>query len=179
MNPREWQRTPLLLLRSGDSLQSGANKERPHTGARYFWPQSDIWLFGVKGYSPPKLLKVVPSEGLKSVKIYPWYEKRFCFWWSRDDSYWAWVTIFNGIHDRHAPRRQVKIRDQSLPRVTPRIRHLVSLRYKTLLKARKPKNDELWTQYRGLKNWATEEVRRAKCSYYSYLFDQAKDCKSY
>lgn len=55
----------------------------------------------------------------------------------------------------------------------------MNLRYKTLLKAQKTKNDELWTQYRGLRNWVTEEVRRAKCSYYSDLFDQVKDFKSY
>ena len=96
-----------------------------------------------------------------------------------DDSYLAWVTIFNGICDRHAPRRQVNISSQSLPWVTPQIRHLMNLQYKTLLTARKTKNDELWIQYRGLRNWVTEEVRRAKCSYYSDLFDQVKDCKSY
>ena len=73
----------------------------------------------------------------------------------------------------------MKIRSQSLSWVTPQIRHLMNLRYKTLLKAQKTKNDELWTQYRGLRNWVTEEVRRAKCSYYSDLFDQVKDFKSY
>ena len=31
----------------------------------------------------------------------------------------------------------------------------------------------------GLRNRVTEEVRRAKSSYYSDLFDQVKDCKSY
>ena len=31
-------------------------------------------------------------------------------------------------------------------------------------------NDELRTQYWGLRNWVTEEVRRAKSSYYSDLF---------
>ena len=96
-----------------------------------------------------------------------------------DDSYWAWVTIFNGICDRHAPRRQVKLRSQSLPWVTRQIRHLMNLRYKTLLTARETKNDELWIQYQGLRNCVTEEVRSAKCSYYSDLFYQVKDCKSY
>lgn len=62
-----------------------------------------------------------------------------------NDSHWAWVTIFNGICDRHPPMRQVKIRSQSVPSVTPQIRHLLNLRCKTLLKARKTKNDKLWS----------------------------------
>ena len=62
-----------------------------------------------------------------------------------DDNYWAWSTIFSDICDRHAPKRQVKIRSQSLPWVTPQVRHLMNLRYKTLLKAQKTKNEELWS----------------------------------
>ena len=96
-----------------------------------------------------------------------------------DDNYWAWSTIFSDICDRHAPKRQVKIRSQSLPWVTPQVRHLMNLRYKTLLKAQKTKNEELWFQYRGLRNRVTDEVRRAKCAYYSDLFEQVKDSKSY
>ncbi|XP_078371386.1 uncharacterized protein LOC144655040 [Oculina patagonica] len=56
-----------------------------------------------------------------------------------DDSYWAWTTIFNDIYDRHATKRKVKIRSQSLPWITPHIRHLMNLRYKTLLKAKEPR----------------------------------------
>ena len=36
-----------------------------------------------------------------------------------DDSYWAWSYLFNEICNRHAPYRQVKIRQQSLPWITP------------------------------------------------------------
>ena len=51
-----------------------------------------------------------------------------------DDVYWAWSHIFNNISERHAPHRRVKVRQNSLPWITPQIRHLMNLRYKTFLR---------------------------------------------
>ena len=96
-----------------------------------------------------------------------------------DDSYWAWSHLFNEICDRHAPYRQVKIRQQSLPWITPQIRHLMNLRLKTFLKAKKSNSQELWSEYRSLRNRVTQEVRLSKSEYYTNLFDEVKDCRSY
>ncbi|KAL9954935.1 hypothetical protein ACROYT_G042525 [Oculina patagonica] len=96
-----------------------------------------------------------------------------------DDCYWAWSNIFNDICNRHAPYREVKIRSQSLPWITPQIRHTMNQRFKILLMARRTNNEELWKIYRELRNKVTLDVRKAKCHYYTELFAEVKDCKSY
>ena len=95
-----------------------------------------------------------------------------------DDCYWAWTHIYGQICDRHAPLREIKVRSQSLPWVTPQIRHLMNLRFNTLLKAKQSKNQELWAKYRSLRNRVTHDVRVVKCKFYNDLFDEVKDCKS-
>ncbi|KAL9961450.1 hypothetical protein ACROYT_G030391 [Oculina patagonica] len=40
-------------------------------------------------------------------------------------------------------------------------------------------NEELWKIYRELRNKVTLDVRKAKCKYYTELFAEVKDCKSY
>ncbi|KAL9952413.1 hypothetical protein ACROYT_G039663 [Oculina patagonica] len=87
-----------------------------------------------------------------------------------DDCYWAWSNIFNDICNRHAPYREVKIRSQSLPWITPQIRHTMNQRFKILLMARRTNNEELWKIYRELRNKVTLDVRKAKCKYYTELF---------
>ena len=97
-----------------------------------------------------------------------------------DDSYWAWShQLFNEICDRHAPYRQVKIRQQSLPWITPQIRYLMNLHLKTFLEAKKSNSQELWSEYRSLRNRLTQEVRLSKSEYYTNLFDEVKDCRSH
>lgn len=96
-----------------------------------------------------------------------------------DDCYWAWSHMFNDICQRHAPFRQIKIRRHSLPWITPQIRHMMNLRFKTLLKAKKTNFPEHWAAYRVLRNRVTHEVRSSKSNYYMDLFNEVKDCKSY
>ena len=91
----------------------------------------------------------------------------------------TWLELFNGICDRHAPYKEIKIRRKTLPWITPQIRHKMNVRYKTLLKARQTKKEELWAKYRELRNSVTKEVRLAKTKYYTELFDKVRDCKSY
>ena len=55
----------------------------------------------------------------------------------------------------------------------------MNVRYKTLLRAKMSNNQELWTEYRSLRNRVTHEVRVAKSRFYVDLFDEVKDCKSY
>ena len=62
-----------------------------------------------------------------------------------DDSCWAWSYLFNEICDRHASYRQVKIKQQSLPWITPQIQHLMNLHLKMFLKAKKSNSQELWS----------------------------------
>ena len=83
-----------------------------------------------------------------------------------DDCHWAWTHIFGQICDGHAPLRKIKVRSQSLPWVTPQIRHLMNLRFNTQFF--KPNNSKI-----------THDVRVAKCKFSIDLFDEVKDCKSY
>ena len=96
-----------------------------------------------------------------------------------DHCYWAWKHIFGEICNKHAPFRKIKVRRQSLPWISPKIRLLMNLRYKTLLRAKISNNQELWTEYRSLRNRVAHEVRVAKSRFYVDLSDEVKDCKSY
>ena len=89
------------------------------------------------------------------------------------------VEYLNDICNSHAPYRQKKLRQQSLPWITPQIRHTMNLRYKTLLTARQTNDEIHWSEYRLLQNRVTYEIRIAKCEYYSKLFDEVKNCKAY
>ena len=80
-----------------------------------------------------------------------------------DDCYWAWAHIFGQICNRHAPLREIKVRRQSLPWVTPQMRHLMNLPSKTLLNANLSDNEELWERYRSLRNRVMHDVGVAKC----------------
>lgn len=51
-----------------------------------------------------------------------------------DDAYWAWSTLFNNICDDNAPPRRIKVRSQSLPWITGKLRRKMNLRYKLLRK---------------------------------------------
>ncbi len=96
-----------------------------------------------------------------------------------DDVYWAWSHLFNNICKRHAPYREVKVRQNSLPWITPQIRHLMNYRYKTFLRVKRSQNPELFAEYRALRNRVTREVRLSKTKYYMDMFNEVKSCKSY
>jgi hypothetical protein len=87
--------------------------------------------------------------------------------------------LFNNICERHAPYRQVKVRQNSLPWITPQIRHLMNHRYKTFLRAKRSQNPELFAECRALRNRVTREVRLSKTKYYIDMFNEVKSCKSY
>ena len=132
---------------------------------------------------PPKIIKARSYENFDQAKFSkdiaeaPW---SVCeVFDDLDDCYWAWKHIFGEICNKHAPFREIKVRRQSLPWVSPKIRHLMNLRYKTLLRAKMSNNQELWTEYRSLRNRVTHEVRVAKSRFYVDLFDEVKDCNSY
>ena len=132
---------------------------------------------------PPKIIKarsykkIDQAKFSKDIAEAPW---SVCdVFDDLDDCYWAWKHIFGEICNKHARFRAIKARRQSLPWISPKIRHLMNLRYKTLLRAKMSNNQELWTEYRSLRNRVTHEVRVAKSRFYVDLFDEVKDCKSY
>jgi hypothetical protein len=132
---------------------------------------------------PPKIInarsysKFDLNEFRKDVEKAPW---SVCSVFDdMEEVYWAWGHLFNNICNKHAPYRQVKIRQNSLPWITPQIRHLMNLRYKTFLKAKKLQSQELFAEYRKLRNSITHEVRVSKTMYYTDLFNEVKSCKTY
>ena len=132
---------------------------------------------------PPKIIRARTfrnfnqAEFHKDIAEVPWF---VCSVFDDpDDCYWAWMHIFNDICNNHAPYREIKIRRQSLPWITPQIRHLMNLRYKTLLRAKRLNNQHLWAEYRSLRNTVTNQVRTAKTEFYMSLFNEVKDCKTY
>ena len=132
---------------------------------------------------PPKIVKARSFKRfnremfMKDIESAPW---SVCLSFDDpDDCYWAWQHIFNDICNKHAQYREIKLRRQSLPWITPQIRHKMNLRFKTLGRAKESNEPDLWAKYRKLRNQITQEVRAAKCSYFSDLFNEVKDCKSY
>ena len=73
-----------------------------------------------------------------------------------DDCYWALSHIFSDICQVHAPYSEVKIRNVSVPWITPQIRHLMKKRFKTLKEAQRLDDPNLWAEMR---NRVTKEVK--------------------
>ena len=96
-----------------------------------------------------------------------------------DDTYWAWSQILTDICNKHAPYRSFKARSQSLPWITPQLRHKMNQRYKLYRTSIKTNDAVIWKQYKDLRNQLTTEVRKAKANYYKTQFDEVKDVKSY
>ena len=67
------------------------------------------------------------------------------------DVYHAWNLLFTNICNEQAPFRETKVRSHTLPWITKDIRMLINQRYKTLRRARKENNLNLWDQYKQLR----------------------------
>ena len=96
---------------------------------------------------PPKIVKARSFKRfnremfMKDIELAPW---SVCpSFDDPDDCYWAWQHIFNDICNKHAPYREIKLRRQSLPWITPQIRHKMNLRFKTLGRAKESNEPDL------------------------------------
>ena len=95
------------------------------------------------------------------------------------DVYYAWNLLFTELCNEHAPLKQIKLRNNSLPWITKEIRITMNQRYKTLKRARQLNDPPLWDNYKRLRNKVSTMTKKAKADYYPNLFDEVKSAAAY
>ena len=101
----------------------------------------------------------------------------------------SWKVLFviyldtRNNHDmrlHHAPWKQVRIRNTSVPRISDKIRYYkMNRRYKLFRKAINKKCPLLWQEYKRARNEVTSALRLAKASYFSKILDEVKNTTMY
>ena len=87
--------------------------------------------------------------------------------------------IFLITFARHAPWKQVRIRNTSAPWISDEIRYEMNRPYKLFKKAVNTKCPLLWQEYKRARNEVTSTLRLAKASYSSKMFDEVKNTTIY
>ena len=96
-----------------------------------------------------------------------------------DDQLWVWERLFDDISNEHAPWREIKARSFSSPWITCEIRHKMNRRYKLFKAAISSKCPEQWSNYKRVRNEVTSDLRKAKSSYFSTIFNEVKSSSAY
>ena len=96
-----------------------------------------------------------------------------------DDQLWVWERLFDDISNEHAPWREIKARSFSSPWITCEIRHKMNRRYKLFKAAISSKCPEKWSNYKRVRNEVTSDLRKAKSSYFSTIFNEVKSSSAY
>ena len=96
-----------------------------------------------------------------------------------DDQLWVWERLFDDISNEHAAWRKIKARSFSSPWITCEIRHKMNLRYKLFKAAISSKCPEQWSNYKRVRNEVTSDLRKAKSSYFSTIFNEVKSSSAY
>ena len=101
----------------------------------------------------------------------------------------SWKVLFviyleiRNNHDKflhHAPCKQVRIRNTSVPWISDKIRYYkMNRRYKLLRKVINTKCPLLWQEYKRARNEVTSALRLAKASYFFKMFDEVKNTTMY
>ena len=79
-----------------------------------------------------------------------------------DDAIEKWETMLLEVVNRHMPLKTRRVRKTPSPWMNSNIISLMKNRDKIKLKAKRKNDDELWKQYKHLKNKVTTEIRKAK-----------------
>ena len=96
-----------------------------------------------------------------------------------DDQLCVWERLFDDISNEHAPWRVIKARSFSSPWITCEIRHKMNRRYKLFKAAISSKCPEQWFNYKRVRNVVTSDLRKAKSSYFSTVFNEVKSSSAY
>ena len=73
----------------------------------------------------------------------------------------------------------MKARSFSSPWITCEIRHKMNRRYKLFKAAISSKCPEQWSNYKRVRNEVTSDLRKAKSSYFSTIFNEVKSSSAY
>ena len=80
------------------------------------------------------------------------------------------ISVTSALHGRI----EIKLRASSASLITNDIRLAMNRRYKLVKSAVTSKNVKLWWDYKRARNNVTSDLRRAKASYFSKMFNEVR-----
>ena len=92
------------------------------------------------------------------------------------ESAWdSWKESFTSICDRHAPLIVTRVKNKHSPWISNEIVKFMYERDYTHKKAIQSKNDDnLWSEYRRLRNFVTSKINEAKTAYFADITPKLK-----
>jgi len=91
-----------------------------------------------------------------------------------EDRWNMWKLLFNSILDEHAPLRKSRKKKNQVPWFTDEVRELVKERNHLWKKARRTKDENVWVEFRMVRNYVTAELRRSKRAYFEGVVWQSR-----
>ena len=85
-----------------------------------------------------------------------------------------WKSAFFNICNKHAPIKNIRVKDRNNPWVTQDILQLMYRRDKAHSKAKKSSDTTTWGEYRYLRNLVVSELRRSEQAYFTSEIDKHK-----
>ena len=88
-------------------------------------------------------------------------------------------TVHRNMYRKCSSTTKIKVRSQSLPWITGKLRHKMNLRYKLLKEAKRTGRQDVRQRYKTIRNEVTKELRHCKAEYYNDQFQKVKNTKSF
>ena len=97
-----------------------------------------------------------------------------------DDVVWSWNTLYNEVIQSHIKTRKFKVRAESNPWMTGKLRKEMNKRYRLLQKAKKTQKGSLeWQQYKSARNMCTKMLRNAESKFWKDKFESSSSTKEF
>lgn len=84
------------------------------------------------------------------------------------------LKLHTDICGQHSPWKEIKVRASSSPLITSDIRLAMNRGYKLFKAPVTSKCAKLWSDYKRARNKVTSDLRRAKTSYFSKMFNEVE-----
>lgn len=89
------------------------------------------------------------------------------------------LKLHTDICGQHSPWKEIKVRASSSPLITSDIRLAMNRGYKLFKAPVTSKCAKLWSDYKRARNKVTSDLRRAKTSYFSKMFNEVESLSAY
>jgi len=138
-------------------------------------------IYAIKKFTLPKRNQIFKevrnykrfneSDFIEDLSKMPWHEIQK---YTNPNECWSmWKSLFEQTLDKHAPLIHKRIRDSSVPWITPEIKKLMKTRDYHKKKAVKTRSNVHWTNFRRLRNKVNIELRKSKSNYFR---EKINDC---
>jgi hypothetical protein len=98
-----------------------------------------------------------------------------CDFDSLHDRWLAWKNTFIGVCNKHAPTKTCRVRTRHNPWITHEVIKLMYKRDYLHNKATKSKDDQIWSDYKKIRNLVNRTIQKNKHDYYSSVIDNHKE----